>query len=123
VNELIAAYGDDLQGYWIDSEIYTERIAAGADPLTPAAHWIIQWEHWSHYNVGDNLNFQLKLFDDGTIEVHFAEMSSASVDQYGSGGSAVTWVENPAGSQALVVNANSLTPGITPHTAFRFVPR
>jgi hypothetical protein len=123
VNALIAPFGDDLEGYWLDSEIYTQRIAAGEDALTPAAHWIIQWEHWSHYLAGDNMNFQLKLFDDGTIEVHFADMVSASSGQYASGVSAVTWLENPAGTQALVVNNNSAVPGITPHTAFRFVPR
>jgi hypothetical protein len=122
-NALIAVFGDDLEGYWLESEIYTERIGANVDPLTPAPHWIIQWDRWSHYVAADSLYFQLKLFDDGTAEVHFADMFSGSSSQYGSGISAVTWLENLAGDQALVVNANSASPGIVPHTAFRFVPR
>ncbi len=124
-NLLIAAFADDLDTNGLTgSQVYSKRIGANIDPAAAAPHWIIQWHHWTHWNCDDDLNFQVKLFDDGKSEIHFAAMSSASCStQYGSGASAVTWVENATGTQALIINANSLTPGISPHSAFRISPR
>lgn len=123
-SSLIAVFGDDLMSVLTTAGVYTQRLSATDDPNTPVAHWVIQWSHWSHYNnVADDLNFQLKLFDDGTAEVHFASLVGSSLDQYASGSTAVTWLENATGDQALVRTANSLSPGISPNTAFRFVPR
>lgn len=122
-NLLLVPYGDDLEGVRPDSAIYTQRLGPNEDPDVPEAHWIVQWHHWSSsFDTGD-LNFQVKLFDSGVIEFHYAQMTSTTVTSYGTGASAVTWIENATGSQALVLNANSTTPGISPHSAFRFSPR
>ena len=132
VNAVLAPFGGDLVGFWLDSEIYTQRIGANVDPAAAAPHWIIQWKHWSHlltYSTdffsdgGDDLNFQVKLFDDGTIEYHYGRMVSASSGRSGSGIRTVTWLENPTGTQALVINTRSFTPGISATSAFRFTPR
>lgn len=125
VNLVIAAFGDDLdKNSSLPTQIYWKRVAANLDPAAAAPHWIVQWSHFTHYSCDDDLNFQVKLFDDGKAEIHFAEMRSVSCStQYGSGVSANTWVENAAGTQALTINANSLTPGISPNSAFRISPR
>ncbi len=125
-NLLIAAFADDLNynSSIPGSQVYWKRVGANVDPAAAAPHWIFQWHHYTHYSCSDDLNFQIKLFDDGKSEIHFARMaSSACSTQYGSGVSSVTWVENATGTQALVINANSLTPGISPNSAFRISPR
>lgn len=129
-NSLLAIYGDDLQlnrATYPNSEVYLRRAAPNEDPFAAAPHWILQWHRVSHFNntvaTRDDLTFQIKLFDDGVIEYHFGEMRSRNSSQYGSGSSAITWLEAPGGTSALVVNANSTTPGISPHTAYRFTPR
>ncbi len=86
---------------------------------------------WNDYKISSAtnsaLNFQVKLFDDGVIEFHYADMipttstSSTYVDRE-SGKSATTWLERPDGSAALPVNIN--TAGvIQPHSGYRFTPR
>ncbi len=121
-NSVIAIYADDLGGRFADSGIFVLRVPTNEDPFAAAPHWIFQWHRWAHLD-GDDFNFQVKLFDDGSFEYHFAEMTSGTFTPYGTGVSANTWVENATGTQALVINASSLTPGISPHTAFRFSPR
>lgn len=128
-NLLLAIFGDDCSSnvLFADSQVYSKRVAPGEDPYAAAPHWIIQWHHWSHYTTvgtsADDLNFQIKLFDDGTIEYHFAKMRSQNSSAYGSGSSAVTWIENAGGTAALSINAQATTPGLSPYSAFRFVPR
>jgi hypothetical protein len=101
-----------------------ERVAQGVDPFAAAPHWIVQWSHFSHVGLDDDLNFQIKLFDDGAIEYHFGKMLSSSFIAYGSGSSTVTWLENETGTQALTINAlSSNNPGLSPQSAFRFSPR
>ena len=122
-NSVLAIFADDLGGRETDSGVFSKRVAANEDPFAAAPHWVFQWHRWAHL-AGDDLNFQVKLFDDGTIEYHFAKMQSgASATPYGSGLSSNTWLENPGGTQALVINANSVTPGISPFTAYRFSTR
>ena len=122
-NAVIAVFADDLGGRRVDAAIYSRRVPSGEDPFAAAPHWIFQWSHWANV-ADDDLNFQAKLFDDGVIELHFAQMTSgASSIPTGTGVGATTWVENPSGTQALVLNANSATPGISPFTAFRITPR
>jgi hypothetical protein len=126
INDVVAPFWDDLEGVWTTSEIYTQRVGANVDPAAAAPHWIIQWHDWSFATTAtsaDHYFFQVKLFDDGTIEFHYGDMESGSSSQYGSGSSANTWIENSTGTQALVVNTQSLTPGISPYSAFRFSPR
>lgn len=123
-NLLVAAFGADLTTASGRGQMYSKRIVANEDPFAAAPHWIFQWHHYRRFNVtNDDLNFQLKFFDDGIIEVHFDTMLSGSSAQYGSGTDSVTWLENAAGDQALSINANSASPGIVPFSAFRFVPR
>lgn len=83
-------------------------------------HFTIQWSHVTHYNAGDDLNFELKLFDNGNIEVHYASMVSGSTSHYADGNSATVWIENPAGEAALPVQVEAGT--IQPNTAYRFTP-
>jgi hypothetical protein len=125
-NGLAAIYGSDLAGDFTTAGLYFERVGPNVDPQAPGAHWIVQWTHWASWlnlSYYDDLNFQVKLFDDGTIEYHYGLMLSTSSSQYGSGLSAVTWLEDPAGTQALVVNANSFSPGVSSNTGIRFSPR
>ena len=106
-----------------DAEIYVKRVSMNEDPFAAAPHWIVQWHHWAHFANTDDLNFQVKLFDDGVIEYHYATMNSGGSSQYGSGASAVTWLENAAGTSALYVNIQTTNPGLSPNSAFRFAPR
>jgi hypothetical protein len=126
-NLVAAIFGDDLDDQTnliTPAGIFVERVAQGVDPFAAAPHWIVQWSHFSHVGLDDDLNFQIKLFDDGAIEYHFGKMLSSSFIAYGSGSSTVTWLENETGTQALTINAlSSNNPGLSPQSAFRFSPR
>ncbi|MGV3620675.1 MAG: hypothetical protein ACO1OB_07650, partial [Archangium sp.] len=123
-NSVLAVFADDMGGRETDSGVFYKRMGANEDPFAPAPHWIFQWHRWSHLTTGDDFNFQAKLFDDGSIEYHFGKMvSGGGASPYASGFSSNTWLENPAGTQALIVNASSYVPGISPFTAFRFSAR
>lgn len=125
-NTMLSVYSDDLHMNVGGGQVFLKFCAMGEDPFAAAPHWIVQWHHYGHYAFGgslDDLNFQAKIFTSGVIEYHFAGMQSRTVDVYGSGSSAVTWLENPAGTAALTVNVSSTNPGISPNTAFRFTPR
>ncbi len=122
-NAVVAIFADDLAGRLNESAVFVHRTAQGEDPGAAAPHWIFQWHRWSHA-IDDDLNFQVKLFDDGVIEYHFGVMTSGpSTTPYANGSSANTWIENATGTQALAINATSLTPGISAFTAFRISPR
>jgi hypothetical protein len=113
-----------LAPFWDDLSIsagavYYKRIAAAADPNNPAPHWIVQWKA-SHLSAGDNLNFQVKLFDSGLVEYHYAAMTSGSTSNYGNGNSATVWAENAAGTAAVPFSVNQAS--ITPNMALRFAP-
>lgn len=120
-------FGDDLDQQatpLLPAGLYVQRVGPGVDPFAAAPHWIVQWSHFSYWLTNDDdLNFQIKFFDDGTIEYHYAKMLSDSSTAYGSGASATSWLENEAGTQALTINAQTASPGISPYTAYRFTPR
>lgn len=128
-NLLLAVFADNLTANlasFPDAQVFSRRVGPNEDPFAAAPHWIVQWHHFSYRTTGtslDNYNFQVKLFDDGVIEYHYDAMESVTSSQYAAGTSAVTWLENETGSQVLLVNALSTTPGISPRSAFRFVPR
>ncbi|MBL8909822.1 MAG: lamin tail domain-containing protein, partial [Archangium sp.] len=125
-NTMLSVFGDDLHMNVGGGQIFLKFCAMGEDPFAAAPHWIVQWHHFGHYAFGgslDDLNFQAKIFTDGVIEYHYADMQSRTVDVYGSGSSAVTWLENPTGTAALTVNVSSTNPGLSPNSAFRFTPR
>jgi hypothetical protein len=76
-----------------------------------------------HYNTSppDDLNFEVKLFEDGVIEYHYGDLISGTADDYANGNSATVWLEQPDGGQALVLGINQAI--IRPHTGYRFIPR
>jgi hypothetical protein len=127
---LVAPFWDDLEAAPLPNrpqpELYWKRIAPMEDPLAPAGHWIFQWSHVSHQQSAvadkglDDLNFQVKLFEDGTIEYHYGAMTSGTVNGYADGNSATVWFENLAGNLALFRSINQ--PLVRPNTAVRFTP-
>jgi hypothetical protein len=122
----VAPFWDDLETRpttVTGSNVYWQRFAAGEDPVTPDAHWVFQWHRATYFSTTtpDDLNFQVKLFENGTIEYHYAAMTSGSADNYALGGGATVWLENPAGTQALVRSLNQ--PVVQPNSAYRFSPR
>jgi hypothetical protein len=119
---MAAIFWDDLNGTaTAGSNAYSKRVSAGEDPANPGAHWIVQWHHFTHYSAGDDLNFQVKLFDSGVIEYHFAGMTSGSTSNYANGNSATSWLDSVTGATALAVSINSAN--IQPNTAFKFTPQ
>lgn len=116
----VAAFFDDMDADLANANMYARRVAAGIDPANPGAHWIFQWAHWTHWNAGDDLNFQIKLFDTGVIEFHYASMTSGNSSNYANGNSATVWLENPTGSVAMVSSVNQ--PVVLPNSAIRFTP-
>lgn len=99
-------------------------------PTNPAAnvfvgrvadHTIVQWHHVTHLSAGDDLNFEVKLFDSGAIEYHYGAMTSGSASNYGNGNSATVWLSRPAPPEgALTVSVNQAT--VVPNSAWRFTP-
>ncbi len=121
----IAPFWDDLEAMANVSVLLWQKVEPNVDPLAPGRHWIFQWSHFST-DLGssgpDDLNFQLKLFEDGTVEFHYAAMTSGTTSNYGLGGSATVWLENPTATQALAVSAaNTQLP--RDNTAWRFSVR
>lgn len=117
----IAPFWDDLDTNFADSNVFLQYFPAGADPGTPAEHWVVQFHRFEHFVANDDLNFEVKFFTDGALEYHYGRMVSGSTSNYGNGNSATAWLENPAGTQALVIGINQ--PVIAPFTAYRFTPR
>lgn len=126
-NLLVAAFAGDLSSTTtLGGKISVFRAAAGVDPFAAAPHWIVQWTHYYYYYCDDaDLNFQIKFFDDGVVELHYGKMLSTSATQCAvdSLASVSAWLENAAGTQALSVNSRALTFAIRSHTAFRYTPR
>jgi hypothetical protein len=122
---VFAPFWDDLD--FVDdltSGVYAQRFAAMADPAEPRAHWVVQWHRFSHYGLAttpDDLNFEVKLFDDGDLELHYGPLSSGTSSNYAAGLSATIWLENLVGTQALMVDPRN-TP-IRPQSAYRFRPQ
>ncbi len=119
----VAVFWDDLSYRATNGGLFWKRVAAGEDATTPAAHWIVQWAHYSYWTgtPADDMNFEAKLFEDGTVEYHFAAMTSGNSSNYAAGTFATTWLENTLGTEALAPNIENGR--ITPNTAYRFIPR
>ena len=81
---------------------------------TPDAHWIIQWRAHHFGEDGDWLDFQLKLFKDGTVEYHYGTLTGFGSD----GEEAVRWLIDSSGTRAIALGAQALT--LQQNTAFRF---
>ncbi len=120
----IAPFWDDLSGNpgIPGSGIYTvhrdpDGIAGNGDEYT-----IVSWEGWQVDSTpGQNLNFQVKLFETGNLEYHYGTMGDAGTELTQRGSSATSWLEDVLGKSALPINLNSATaPGIRANTAFRY---
>ncbi len=120
----LAIFWDDLDtntSAGIIDDVYSARVAPGTDPNNPGGHWIIQWHHWAHNSSqSDDYNFQIKLFDTGVIEYHYANMISNTSSNYGLGGGATVWLDSPDGGAALVSSVNQQVN--RQNTAIRFTP-
>lgn len=128
-NGAFAIYGDDVfPSSSIDSNVYATRVEA--DGIThQTGRWIFQWKKVDVWDKTDlladsDLNFQIKLFDDGVVEFHYGHMfSPAGQPDYAGGASAIVMVENRTGARGMVLSSPNNGPGTQAHTAFRFVPR
>lgn len=119
----VAVFWDDLDSLLPRSELFWKKFEPNEDPATPERHWVFQWRALSFgsSSPSDDLNFEAKLFESGVIEYHYGAMVSGTTTNYASGTSATAWLENPTGTQALVISVNQ--PLIRPFTSYRFVPR
>ncbi|MCU0701095.1 MAG: lamin tail domain-containing protein [Myxococcaceae bacterium] len=123
VGGTIAVFWDDL---WFlstrpGSALLFQRFAPNEDPMEPRGHWIIQWNKVAVFaTTVDDLTFQVKIFDSGDLEYHYATMMSGSTANRGDGNSATIWLEQnvPQAPRALVFSVNR--PSIRSNTAIRF---
>ncbi len=122
-NRTAALFGRALNfGAVTSTGVYTQRLEANEDPLNPVAHWIVQWHHLagtSTSSTSEDLNFQLKVFDDGVLEYHYGHLSSHDNTLTGLGFGVVAWLE---GDNDVALPISVQRAGIRPHTAFRFIP-
>ncbi|MGV3620674.1 MAG: hypothetical protein ACO1OB_07645 [Archangium sp.] len=122
---VLAPFWDDL---WTipgraGSDLFWKFIAANEDPARPEPHWIFQWNRLSHFQspVADDLNFEVKLFEDGVVEYHYATMRSGSSHRHADGNSATVWLDKSDAGVALVESVNSAD--VQPFSAIRFIPQ
>jgi hypothetical protein len=115
---MLAPFWDDLQVAAVPSQIFWARLPGlGANP----GRWIIQFSHVTHLGAGDDLNFEVKLFDTGVIEFHYLGMTSGSTStHYADGNSATIWMCAPDFSSAMPIGLNQAV--IQPNSAYRFTP-
>ncbi len=123
---IIAPLWDDLdKNDFPDSNVYVRRFEAGQDPSTPRPHVVVQWHNYSRYDFDavdlDALDFEVKLFDDGVIEIHYGQMTSGNAENRGDGNQATVWIERTTGTQALFLGRQEAF--IQSNTAYRFTPR
>ena len=107
---VLAAFWDDLKDNG-NGAVTSRRVGD---------HQLVTWQHVTHLGAGDDLTFQVKLFDTGVIEVHHGELRSGSSSNYGNGNSATVGLELPTSSALLPVSVNQ--PLLVPNSAWRFTP-
>ncbi|MDX2009057.1 MAG: lamin tail domain-containing protein [Myxococcaceae bacterium] len=111
VGGVIAPFWDDLQflpATRPGSGFYRQRFGAGADPMEPRPHWVFLWHRIETFLNVDDMTFEVKLFDDGTIEYHYGTMMSATTANRATGNQATVWLEDNAApaQRALVHSVN-----------------
>ncbi len=85
-------------------------------------HTTVQFQKASIWSARTALlDFEVKLFDDGAIEFHYADMVEPSDQNRALGSSATAWLEAPDGGSALPIFINQ--PLLTPNSAYRFTPK
>ncbi|MCU0701094.1 MAG: lamin tail domain-containing protein, partial [Myxococcaceae bacterium] len=116
--QTLAVFWDDL--------IIRNTSTTGAYVARTAGKTIIQYKNFEGFGAtGDNLNFEIKLFDNGVIEYHYGSMVGPRAD----GNSATRWIDNLDGTAALAISVRTFSasetvgPLAVPNTAFRFTPR
>jgi hypothetical protein len=115
-NGTVSPFWDDLanSGFFADANVYYRR---------NTDHFIVQWHHYSYWSTtrSDDLNFQVKYFDNGAIEFHYAELIDRVGGSVARGQTATAWIERPSGTAAAPISINSA--GLSPHSAWRFTPK
>ena len=66
----------------------------------------------------ETMNFQIKVFADGTVEYHYG--ANGYTDPVGLASEATVWLEDISGQAAAPWSILSATPGVQPNTAIRF---
>lgn len=123
----LAVYWDDLlprANVTPASDVYWKRVAANEDPRVRLPHWIIEWKSVIRDDPNttrDDMNFQVKFFDDGVIEYHYGRMDGTYYDARSTGTRATVWLENPGGTLALPICIESDC--IASNSGYRFSPR
>ncbi|MCF8433592.1 MAG: fibronectin type III domain-containing protein, partial [Crocinitomicaceae bacterium] len=79
-NNVIAAFGDDLQGNATTGELRYETIGTA-----PNRTLVVQWSSYRKFNAtGDNYNFQIRLSEtSNTIEVHYGTVLNNATSNTG----------------------------------------
>lgn len=121
----VAAFWDDLVGDGTATAGgYRLFKDPDATPNTGDEYTIFSWENWRVYGTANpgTMNFQLKIFANGNIEVHYGNIASSSMPANPRyvGSSATAWIESLTGLAAAPISIQSTTPGIQPNTAFRW---
>ncbi|MBL8949247.1 MAG: lamin tail domain-containing protein, partial [Myxococcaceae bacterium] len=118
----IAVFWDDLGPYNPVGASVSNAFVARSGNKT-----IVQWNKvslWASRDTG-SLDFEAKLFDDGTIEFHYGDLNDTSGSALDAGtpfgGGATGWLEAPNGTSALPLFVNQ--PRLQPNTAYRFTPK
>jgi hypothetical protein len=118
----IAPFWDDLYGNpnVTNSGMYTLRKDPDGTPGNGDEYTIVSWEGW-RVTTGQDLNFQVKFFENGDLEYHYGGMADAGTEVTNKGSSATSWLEDRTGTSATQININSAgTPGIQPNTSYRY---
>lgn len=120
----IAPFWDDLDfggPARPDANVYVAR---------RATYTIVSWHHAGHNSsLSDDINFEVKLFDNGVIEFHYGTMvNTSATGRYAEGASATAWLERPSGTPAALpiirnTTASSAARFLAPNSAFRFTPK
>ncbi len=97
-----------------NGEIYVQR---------RSNYTIVSWQDFRIYAQGGNqVNFQIKLFDNGVIEYHYGNMNPGTYAPDRTRGSAATvWLEKEDGSSALPYSIRQ-NGGVQPNSGVRFTP-
>lgn len=110
----IAAFARDLQSQ-TGGQIRVETIGASPNQVC-----VVQWENFKRYGstgAGDTLNFQIRLYEAGTVEIHFGPSvwaGTATTAMVGLGGSVSTDFNSRTsttswtGTAASTANSNTM---------------
>lgn len=120
-NGMLAPLWDDLDfGAAANSNVYFKRVDASAS--APVGYSIVQWTNFTYWTGNDVMNFQLKAFDNGVLEYHYATMTSGGAIDYAAAASATVWIEEPGAARGHIISFSDGTSVIQSNTAYRFTP-